>query len=198
MHGRVLADATAALDEAGLPHVVFGSLATVSLGRPRPLEPHEDIDLLIRPPDAAAALETLRAVGFVSGEEDPSWIHKAKRLGVTVDLIHRAGREVHLDDEMLHRAVPAHVLGVPVRLMPAEDLAVIKAIIHEEARQADWFDALALVRWPDLDWDYLVRRARRHGVQRVLSLLLYARSDGVAVPGRAVDALVETAPGIKA
>jgi hypothetical protein len=195
MHGRVLAEATSALDEAGLSHVVFGSLATVSLGRPRPLEPHEDIDLLIRPPDATAAMETMRAAGFILGEEDPSWIHKAKRLGVTVDLIHRAGRQVHLDDEMLRRAVPRRVLGVPVRLMPPEDLAVIKAVLHEEARQADWFDALALIRRPDLDWDYLVRRARGHGVQRILSLLLYARSDGVAVPGRAVEALVETVPG---
>jgi putative nucleotidyltransferase-like protein len=194
-HGRVLEEATSALDAAGLAHVVFGSLATVALGRPRRLEPHEDVDLLIRPPDATAALAALRQAGFVPGEEDPSWIHKAKRLGVTVDLIHRAGREIHLDDEMLHRAVPAHVLDVPVRLMPAEDLAVIKAILHQEARQSDWFDALALVRRPDIDWDYLVRRARGHGAQRVLSLLLYARSDGAAVPARAIEELVEAVPG---
>lgn len=194
-HGLVLGEATSSLAEAGIPNVLFGSLATVVLARPRRLEPHEDVDLLIRPPDAEAALAALRQAGFVAGEEDPSWIHKAKRLGVTVDLIHRAGREIHLDEEMLERAVPARVLDVSVRLMPPEDLAVIKAVLHQEARQGDWFDALALVRRPDLDWDYLVRRARGHGAQRVLSLLLYARSDGVPVPTRALEAMVETVPG---
>jgi hypothetical protein len=193
-HGRVLEEATSALDDAGIRHVVFGSLATVTLARPRQLEPHEDIDVLIRPPDAGAAIAALEAIGFVAEEADPAWIHKAKRMGVTLDLIHRAGREVHLDDEMLERAVPARVLGVTVRLMPPEDLAVIKAVLHEEARQGDWFDALALVRRPDLDWDYLVRRARGHGAQRVLSLLLYARADGVAVPTDAVDGLVNAVP----
>jgi predicted nucleotidyltransferase len=193
-HATVLREATSILDREGLAHVVFGSLATVTMARHRELGPEEDIDLLVRPPDAARAAEGMAAAGYVVEDTDPSWIRKAKRLGVTVDLIHRAGREVHLDAEMLERAVQMSVLGVPVRLMPAEDLAVIKAVLHDETRPGDWFDALALVGRPTLDWEYLLRRARGHGAQRILSLLLYARADGTGVPDRVLAELLDTVP----
>jgi hypothetical protein len=174
--------------------VVFGSLVIVALARPRELRPEEDIDLLIRPPDADRAAAVLDSSGYVVEETDPTWIHKAKRLGVTVDLIHRAGREVQLDPDMIHRAARVPVLGVRVPLMPPEDLAVIKAVLHDETHPADWFDALALMRRRGLDWDYLLRRARGHGAQRVLSLLLYARADGAEVPGRVVAELLDAVP----
>jgi predicted nucleotidyltransferase len=193
-HATVLREVTSLLDGAGLDHVVFGSLATVAMGRPRRLGPDEDIDLLIRPPDSTPAGELLSSAGYVVEETDPSWIRKAKRLGVTVDLIHRAGREVHLDREMLERSRSVQVLGAHVRLIPPEDLAVIKAVLHDESRPGDWFDALALAARPDLDWDYLLRRARGHGVQRVLSLLLYARADGTDVPERVLAELLEAVP----
>ena len=109
---------------------------------------------------------------------------------MTVDLIFRTAGEMHLDDEMLSRALPHDADGTTIRLIPAEDLAVMKAVLYEEHRPFEWFDALALVSRPDLDWEYLVRRALRHGAQRVLSLVLYARSSGVAVPDRVVENLV--------
>jgi predicted nucleotidyltransferase len=193
-HATVLRDVTSVLDRAGVAHVVFGSLATVAMGRSRSLGADEDIDLLIRPPDAARAAEFLTSAGYVVEETDPSWIRKAKRLGVTVDLIHRAGREVHLDEEMLERAPMVPVLGVPVRLIPPEDLAMIKAVLHNETRPGDWFDALALAARPGFDWDYLLRRSRGHGVQRVLSLLLYARADGTDVPERVLAELLAAVP----
>jgi hypothetical protein len=187
---RVLLEATATLDRSGIPHVVFGSIALKALGRPRPGVPDEDIDLMIRPPDANPALRALEDEGFVVEETDPSWVNKAKRGGVTVDLIFRTAGEMQLDDQMLARAVPHQVDGIAVRLIPAEDLTVMKSVLYEEHRPFEWFDALALVTRPDLDWDYLVRRAVRHGAQRVLSLVLYARSSGVTVPDQAVDGLV--------
>jgi predicted nucleotidyltransferase len=193
-HAEVLREATSTLDHRSIPSVVFGSLATVTLARSRRLAPEEDIDLLVRPPDAARAAEALAEVGYVVEDTDPSWIRKAKRLGVTVDLIHRAGREIHLDPEMLERARATQVLGVPVRLIPPEDLAVIKAVLHDETRPGDWFDALALVTGSGIDWAYLVRRARGHGVQRVLSLLLYARAEGVEVPASALTDLLDAVP----
>jgi predicted nucleotidyltransferase len=185
-YAAVLREATAALDDAGIPHVVFGSIATRAAARPGPIPSDEDIDLFVRPSDVVAALRALDEAGFVTQEHDPAWIHKAMRGGVTVDVIFRAGRHIYLDDEMLERAVPAEAFGVPVKLMPPEDLAMIKAVLHEEDRTQDWFDALSILERNDLDWDYLVHRARGHAAQRVLSLLLYAGSNGVAVPEEAV------------
>jgi predicted nucleotidyltransferase len=185
-YAAVLREATAALEAAGVPHVVFGSIATRAAARPAPFPSDEDIDLFVRPSDLSAALRALEQAGFVTTEHDPAWIHKAMRGGVTVDLIFRAGRHNYLDDEMLARAVSADAFGVPVKLMPPEDLAIIKAVLHEEDRTGDWFDALSILERDDLDWDYLVRRARGHAAQRVLSLLLYAASNGVHVPEDAI------------
>ena len=50
-------------------------------------------------------------------------------------------------------------------------------------------DALAIIARTPLDWTYLVERARQAGPRRVLSLLLYAESNDLAVPAEAVDQL---------
>ncbi|MGH2683628.1 MAG: nucleotidyltransferase [Actinomycetota bacterium] len=189
-HTDVLRETATALEDARVAYVVFGSIATRALGRERPFETGEDIDILVRPPDVSPALRALDEAGFVVIEHDPAWIHKAKRSGVTVDVIFRAGGDLHLDEEMLDRAVPAAVNGVTVPLIPPEDLGVIKAVLHNEQRTFDWFDALAIVSREDVDWDYLVRRARRHGARRVLALLLYAKADGAAVPQAAIADLL--------
>jgi hypothetical protein len=39
-------------------------------------------------------------------------------------------------------------------------------------------------------WEYLLRRARRSGPRRVLSLMLYAESNDLAVPAEAVESLL--------
>jgi hypothetical protein len=68
---------------------------------------------------------------------------------------------------------------------------VMKAIAHQEHCPRHWHDALAVIARGDLDWDYLVRRARRHGARRVASLLLYAQSNDHFVPTSALVALLE-------
>jgi predicted nucleotidyltransferase len=192
-YADVLRAATEALDRRGIAHLVFGSIATRELGRRHELRSDEDIDLFVRPPDAGAALEALEDSGFVAQTYDDAWIHKAKRGGVTVDVIFKAARKMYVDDEMLARAVRARPLGFEVLLIPAEDFVVMKALLHDEDRAFDWFDALALVARPDLDWDYLVRRADAFGALRVLSLLIFAEAQGVAIPHDVVRRLREDA-----
>ena len=190
-YASVLRSSTQALDQAGIPALVFGSIATRALGRPRQISTDEDIDLFVRPPDVSAALKALDEAGFVTVEEDPTWIHKARRAGVTVDVIFKAAGRVYMDDEMFERGIPTTVLGVDVRLLPAEDLALMKALIHGEDRAFDWFDALALLERDGFDWDYLVRRAEAYGAHRVLSLLLFAETEGVPAPRDAILRLRE-------
>ncbi|MDQ3991954.1 MAG: nucleotidyltransferase family protein [Actinomycetota bacterium] len=191
-YADVLGSATRVVSDAGMPFVVFGSIASSVLARPS-WRPEEDIDLLLRPDDVRAAVGALDAAGFDTMEHDPTWIFKATRDGITVDLIFRAAEDVFLDDEMLERAPATEFLGVPVRLIPPEDLAVVKAMLHSEDRGWDWFDAIAILRRGELDWDYLVARARLHGPRRVASLRLNALSAGAAVPAGAVRELVESA-----
>lgn len=190
-YASVLEASTQAIRQAGIPHLVFGSIATRALGRARAIGTDEDIDLFVRPPDAPAALQALEHAGFITVQDDPAWIHTAKRAGVTVDIIYKAAGRVYMDDEMHGRGVDTSVLGIDVRLVPAEDLAVMKALLHDEDRAFDWYDALAFMQRPGFDWDYMLRRAEAYAAHRMLSLMIFARTENIDVPPEAIAKLRE-------
>jgi predicted nucleotidyltransferase len=184
-----LAEAVAALEEKRLPYLLMGGAGSVTFGRPRLTD---DIDLFVRPEDARSVLDVLAAVGFETAETDLAWLHKAFRRGVLVDVIYRSAGEIYLDREMLRRGRRRRYRGTEVLLMCPEDLVVIKAIAASEDAIRHWYDALALIAYCELDWDYVLGRARQHGPRRLLSLLLYAESDDLPVPAEVVESLVRT------
>jgi hypothetical protein len=51
-----------------------------------------------------------------------------------------------------------------------------------------WYDGLSILARAEIEWPYLLIRAR-HGPRRVLSFLLFARSNGLVIPTHAVHAL---------
>lgn len=183
---RILAEAVAALDADAVPYVVMGGLVAAAFARPRTTD---DIDIFVRPEHANRALDTLSAAGFEIDEHDPMWLYKAWKDGVLVDVIFRSSGEVYLDDEMLARAVERECRGVLLRMVSPEDLLVIKAVATAEHGAHHWYDALGIIARNPIDWDYLVERARQAGPRRVLSLLLYAESNDMAVPAEAVEQL---------
>ena len=131
--------------------------------------------------------------GFQTQQTDPGWLYKALKEDVLVDVIFLSDGQVILDDEMLRRARSVSVENTRLPAMAAEDLIVIKALVHKERSPRHWFDALALLRRDDIDWDYLLRRARQYGPLRVLSLLYYARSNDQMVPDEAIRRISEVA-----
>ena len=185
---RVLGEAAEAIEEQGIPYVLMGGMVSRAAGRPR--DTH-DIDFLVRPDEAATALESLEGAGFETREIEPQWLYKAVKDGVLVDVLFRATGDVLLDDEMVERAKRRDFGGHQIPAMSVEDLIIIKALAHQEHTARHWFDALALLSNQEVDWDYLVRRARRRGARRVLSLLLYGQSIDVLIPDRAVHDLYE-------
>ncbi|SRR6266487_3792637 len=188
---RTILDAVEAIERARVPYVVIGGLASSLLGRPRMTR---DVDLLVKPDDAKRALEALAAAGFETEETNPKWIFKAARDEVQIDLIFWLKGDIYLDDEMLERSRDEELGGRTVKVMPPEDLIVVKAVIHDEQTPRHWHDALGVIADQELDWDYLHRRAR-HGVRRVLALLLYAQSNDLVVPDEAIRGLYETLYG---
>ena len=182
----VLAEAIAALDAEEVPHLLMGGLVVARYARPRATD---DVDVFVRPEHAGRALDALAAAGFEVDEADPMWLYKAHKDGVLVDVIFRSSGEVYLDDEMLARGVRDEIRGTAATLIAPEDLLVIKAIATAEHGPHHWYDALAIIARTQLDWTYLVERARQAGPRRVLSLLLYAESNDLAVPAEAVDQL---------
>lgn len=186
---RVFGEAIAALDAGGVPYVVIGGLASAALGRPRA---SGDVDLLVTPEDARSALGALAEAGFATEELNPTWLFKAVKDGVLVDLLFKMKGDIYLDAEMLARAVVREVHGHPARVVAAEDLVVAKALAHDEESSRHWFDALGIVAAGDLDWDYLERRAAK-GPRRVLSLLVYATSVDLVVPPSVLHRLLQRA-----
>lgn len=189
---EVLRDGLAALDRARIAYGLLGGVASAALGRPRYTR---DIDIFLRPSDADAALAALARAGFHTERTDPGWIFKAVKDDILFDVIFRAKREIYFDDEMQARCRLAMFHGLQVKVIPPEDLLVIKAIIHDEHTPRHWHDALGLIAAADLDWDYLLRRAR-YGARRVLSLLLFAQADDLMVPDAVIRRLfAATFPG---
>ena len=182
---RILTEAVRTLEDANVPYGVLGGVASAALGRPRWTH---DADVFVRPADAPAALEALKRNGFDTQRTNPHWLFKAIKDGVLVDVLFRARGDIYLDDDMIERLVDADFRGVRLKTIPPEDLLVIKAIVHDEETPRHWSDAIALLASCDIDWEYLLRRAR-NGPRRVLSLLLYAQSSDVAVPDGPVKEL---------
>ena len=185
---RVLDGTVAALAERGVTFLVMGGIASAIFGRARVTS---DIDLFVRQSDSDRALDALAQRGFSTEVIYEHWLSKASLDGVTVDIISRSTPDILLDDEMVRRAVTGRYEGRRLLLVPPEDLVVMKALAASEDTPRYWYDALGIIGHADLDWDYLVRRARANGPRRVLALLLYAWSNDLVVPGDPVRTLFD-------
>jgi predicted nucleotidyltransferase len=182
---RLIAEAAEILEREGVRYVLIGGIASSVHGRPRSTD---DVDFLVDPVDARRALAALGDAGFETEETNPHWIYKAFRDGMTVDLMFNVHGNIYVDDEMLEHAAESTFAGRSVQVAAPEDVVVIKALAHDEPSWRHWHDALAIIAAQQLDWDYVVLRAR-HGAHRVLSLLVYAQSNDLIVPAAPIRML---------
>ncbi len=185
---RALREVIDALRGARVAFLLIGGLSAAAFARPRITD---DIDVFVRPAQARRALDALAAAGFDTKEEDPFWLFKAWKHGVLVDVIFRSTGDLYLDDEMLARGSERDYLGVGAPLVAPEDLLVIKALAAAEHSPNHWYDALSVIGRCELDWDYLLGRARLAGPRRLASLLLFAESIDLAVPAEVIEELFE-------
>ncbi|HET9529180.1 MAG TPA: nucleotidyl transferase AbiEii/AbiGii toxin family protein [Blastocatellia bacterium] len=191
---EVLDTALDALNQSGVRYVLMGGVAATALGGHRFTH---DIDVFVKPEDAEKILEALAGAGFETERTDTTWLYKGFLRDVMVDVIFKSSGPVFLDDEMIERATVVDFNHRQVRTLSPEDLLVVKALVlNEHSLSLDRHcmrhlnDLLTIIRTSELDWDYIVRRARA-GPKRVLSLLLYAQSLDLLVPDRVIKSLLE-------
>jgi predicted nucleotidyltransferase len=182
---RVLGQCVEALEESGIRYGFIGGVASWGLGRPRSTH---DIDIFVMPEDAEPVLRALAKKGFSTEKTDPSWLYKAWKENVLVDVIFKSKGDIYLDSEMYQRLTTAEFHGRKLRLVAPEDLLIIKATAHSELTPGHWHDAIALLTHAQIDWKYLLSRARR-APRRTLSLLIYAQSVDVFVPNSVIQEL---------
>jgi acetolactate synthase regulatory subunit len=185
---RVLDEALDALHTADIPFLLIGGIGSAVFGRDQGTR---DIDVFVRPETARRVLEVLEARGFETKEVAERWLSKAMKHGVLVDVIFRSTRDILLGDEMLDRSRVMPFRGREVPLAPPEDLVVMKACAMSEDTSRYWYDAVSIIAHSELDWDYLVARAREHGARRLLSLLLFATSLDIVVPSEPIETLYD-------
>ncbi|MGK5083952.1 nucleotidyltransferase [Bdellovibrionota bacterium FG-1] len=187
----VLNEVVSALLGTEVHYVFIGGIASGGLGRPRSTH---DIDLFVRPEDAEIVLRALDKHGFLIEKTDPTWLYKAFKEDILVDVIFKSKGEIYLDSEMYGRSISVQYHGLKIRMVAPEDLLIIKVAAHSELCPNHWHDAIALLSHASLDWNYLIHRAKR-APRRVLSLLLYAQSNDIWVPNHVIHELYRSVFG---
>jgi len=123
----------------------------------------KDLDIFVCPDDIERVLGVLEELGCRTEKTFPHWLGKAFSDGHLIDVIYSSGNGLGLvDAEWFAHATEQVIMGVPVKLVPAEEMIWSKAFILERER-CDAADVLHLLRAaPQLDWERLVRRFAHH------------------------------------
>src|SRR5436190_6641459 len=151
-------DALRHLQESGIPFLVGGAFAFSHFSKvPRDTK---DIDVFVRPGDCPRVLETFARLGYEAEMPYPHWLGKIRNGAHVMDVVYGSGNGIaRVDDLWFEHAPKAEVLGLIVRLSPAEEMIWSKAFIQERER-FDGADVLHLLRetGPSLDWPRLLMR----------------------------------------
>jgi hypothetical protein len=135
----------------------------------------KDMDVFVRPGDARAVLAALEPVGDGVELLFPHWLGKVYGGDAFVDVVFSSGNGVAVvDDEWFAHAPAATVLGLPVRLCPAEETIWSKGYVAERERY-DGGDVAHIIRalGPALDWARILRRFGAHWRVLLSHLVLY-------------------------
>jgi hypothetical protein len=141
----------------------------------------KDFDLFVRQVDIHRALDVLEAAGFHTEMSFPHWLAKAYHGEDFVDLIFNSGNGVTpVDDDWFGHAPSAEVLGLPVHLMPPEEMLASKSFVMERERY-DGADVIHLLRAKaeKLDWQRVLKTYGPHWRVLLLNLVLF----GFVYPG---------------
>ena len=145
----------AVLREAGIPFVLGGGIAVWARGGP---ETEHDLDLFLKPEDAAPALEALARGGFRTEKPPEQWLYKAWDGDVLVDLIFEPSG-VTIDDEFIEGAPETEVSAVQMHVLRPEDVLVTKLLAMRE-HEVDYDSVLEIARAvrEQIDWNEVRKR----------------------------------------
>lgn len=182
------------MNEREVPYAVSGAFA---------LREHtgicrntKDLDLFLSSEDVPKALAELRKEGFETEVKDPVWLAKAHRADFFVDLITGMSNGiVTVDRSWIERATPSQILGVPVKVLGAEELLVSKLFIAFRER-FDGADIVHVVYGTrgKMDWDRVMKLVGEHWQLLLWALVLFNYvypQQTSAVPARIWETLLQ-------
>ncbi len=182
------------MDAGGLDYLVGGAYAFAQYSG---IVRHtKDFDVFIRRGDFDRAEAIFRQAGFRTELTFPHWIGKAFKGDDFVDLIFSAGNGVaEVDDQWFARAVPGTVFGMPVKLIPPEEMIWSKGLIMERER-FDGADVAHVINavGESLDWQHLITRYGRYWRVLYAHIILFGfiyPSDRGKIPVSVMETLAE-------
>lgn len=167
-------DALRALLDCHLPFVVGGAFAIhrhTGIWRTT-----KDLDFFLAPANVPDALHQLRASGFETWIDDPVWLAKARRGDYFVDLITGVGNaSLVVDQSWIDGGVPEVVLGIPCKVLGAEECIVSKTFVAFRER-FDGADVVHLIKagGQRLNWNRIIHLMGPHWELLYWSLVLFA------------------------
>jgi hypothetical protein len=187
------------LSDAQVPFLVGGSHAFLRYtGIERDTK---DLDLFLRREDLDRALCELADNGYRTEVAFRHWLGKAYYKDDFIDLVFSSGNGVaRVDEGWFEHAVEEQVLGVPVKLVPAEEFVWQKAFVMERDR-FDGADVLHVFHQhaEKLDWDRLLARFAPHREILLAYVVLFSfvyPTERARVPARVVESLREAIGGV--
>jgi hypothetical protein len=170
---RLYRDVLLLLTEHRIPHAVSGAFALQEHTGVRRCA--KDLDIFLTSETAALVLELLLKYGFRCEICDPVWLAKAHRDDFFVDFITGMSNAViTVADSWITRARPAVVLGIPTRILAAEELLASKLFVVRRER-FDGADIAHIIYATGgrLDWSRILELAGVHWEMLLWTLLLF-------------------------
>lgn len=136
----------------------------------------KDCDIFVRRDDCTRVLDLFTAAGYDSKLSFPHWLGKITHDGYTVDIIFNSGNGTGaVDDDWFFHGIHADVLGIPVKLVPPEEMIHSKSYIMERERY-DGADVAHLIHacGETMNWQRLVRRMGKHWKVLFSHVVLYS------------------------
>jgi hypothetical protein len=166
-------EAMETLTRASVPFLVGGSFAFLhQSGIDRNTK---DLDLFVRPEDVHKLLEACATAGYTGDLVHSHWLAKIKSKDAFVDVIFNSGNGMApVDDGWFEHSVVREVLGMEVRIAPAEETLWSKAFVMERER-FDGADVahIILMHGDKLDWKRILERFGPHWRLLFAHLTLY-------------------------
>ena len=147
---EAMKSAAGILAAAEIPFVLGGGLSAWSRGGPRS---EHDVDFLLKPDDAEAALTAFEHAGWKVERPPEGWLYKTwHENGALVDLIFNPASGP-ITDEIIDRAPESEVMALRVKVSTLEDVMVSKLMAMTE-QEPDFSSVLEWARAlrEQIDW----------------------------------------------
>jgi hypothetical protein len=149
-------DGAGILQQAEIPFVLGGGLSAWARGGPKS---EHDVDFLVKPDDADAALAAFEAAGWTTARPPEGWLYKTwHENGALVDLIFNPASGPITDEHIEHAPI-AEVMALRINVSTLEDVMTAKLMAITEQEP----DFGAVLEWAralreQIDWNVVRKR----------------------------------------